>query len=260
MGAMRRLAAVLLLFFAAGSAQAQKAPAPSAYEPTSGQEGKDVVWVPTRQMVVDKMLDLARVGPSDFVMDLGSGDGRTVITAAKRGAHAVGIEFNPDLVRLARRHALDESVADRVTFVTQDLFQADLARATVITLFLLPDLNLKLRSRILALKPGTRIVSNTFGMGDWKEDERAELTRAAGCNSAWCTPLLWIVPAKVAGSYKVPQGEVTLTQEFQVLSGSLRTKGETFELQGKVVGEEIRFTAGGRKYVGRKNGETLELR
>ena len=251
---MRTLLA--FVFLLSSTAFAQKAP----YEPTSGQEGKDVVWIPTPQVVVDKMLDMAKVGPADFVMDLGSGDGRTVITAAKRGARAMGIEYNPDMVEYSKRNAEKAGVADKATFSKQDLFQADLSKATVITMFLLPDINLKLRPKILELKPGTRIVSNTFTMGDWKEDERAELSQNAGCTVSWCTPLLWIVPAKVAGTYKVAQGEVTLKQEFQNLTGSLRTGGNTYALAGKVRGEEITFTAGGKRYSGKLNGKTLELR
>jgi len=251
------LAILLAAFGAAAFAQAQKAP---AYEPTSGQEGKDVVWIPTPQVVVDKMLDMARVGPADFVMDLGSGDGRTVITAAKRGARALGVEYNPDMVEYAKRLAHKEGVTNRASFVKQDLFQTDLSQATVITMFLLPDINLKLRPKILELKPGTRIVSNSFTMGDWKEDEKAEMSRDAGCNVSWCTALLWIVPAKVAGVYKVPQGDLTLKQQFQELSGTLHTGGQTYALQGKVRGEEIQFTAGGRRYNGRWNGKTVELK
>ena len=257
-----RLAGLCLAVALCGAAlaQADKAPATSTYEPKSGQEGKDVVWVPTPQVVVDKMLDMAKVTPADYVMDLGSGDGRTVITAAKRGARAIGVEYNLQMVEYARRSAQREGVADRATFVKQDLFETDLSQATVITLFLLPDINLKLRPKILELKPGTRIVSNSFTMGDWKEDEKAELSQAAGCNVSWCTALLWIVPAKVAGIYKVPQGELTLKQSFQELSGTLHTGGQTYALQGKVRGEEISFTAGGRRYAGRYNGKTVELR
>jgi hypothetical protein len=246
------LAAVCLPAFA----QAQKAP----YEPTSGQEGKDVVWIPTPQVVVDKMLDMARVGPRDFVMDLGSGDGRTVITAAKRGARALGVEYNPDMVEYAKRMAQKEGVADRATFVKQDLFQTDLSQATVITMFLLPDINLKLRPKILDLKPGTRVVSNSFTMGDWKEDERAEMSQASGCNVSWCTALFWVVPAKVAGIYKVPQGDLTLKQQYQMLSGTLHTGGQTYALEGRVRGEELSFTAGGKRYSGRWNGKTVELK
>src|SRR6266513_2493154 len=143
------------------------------YEPHVGQEGKDVIWVPTPQALVDKMLDMAKVTPKDYVIDLGSGDGRTVITAAKRGARALGIEFNPDMVALSRRNAAKAGLSDKATFVEADIFRSDLSPATVITLFLLTDLNLKLRPTILTLKPGTRIVSNTFRMGDWEPDETA---------------------------------------------------------------------------------------
>jgi SAM-dependent methyltransferase len=255
---MRTLLALLLAFSTSTAfAQAQKAPA--AYEPTSGQEGKDVVWVPTPQIVVDKMLDLAKVGPRDFVMDLGSGDGRTVITAARRGARALGVEYNPDMVEFSKRNAEKAGVTDRANFVKADLFETDFSKATVITMFLLPDINLKLRPKILDLKPGTRIVSNTFTMGDWKEDERAELGQNAGCNVSWCTALLWIVPAKVAGTYAVPGGDVTLKQQYQMLTGNLRLEGKTYALEGKVRGEEVSFTAGGKRYSGRINGKSFEM-
>ena len=259
MHALPRIALALLLAFSGSLAlaQAQKKPATPAYEPTVGQEGKDVVWVPTPQVLVDKMLDMAKVTAKDYVMDLGSGDGRTVITAAKRGATAIGIEYNPDMVALSQRNAEKEGV--KATFVKADLFQTDLSKATVITMFLLPDINLKLRPKILALKPGTRVVSNTFTMGDWKADETAELS-GNGCDSSWCTALFWIVPAKVEGTYKVAQGEVQLRQSFQMLSGSLRTPERTYALEGRVRGEEISFKAGGRQYTGRLNGTTRELK
>jgi precorrin-6B methylase 2 len=250
----RYLAAFLLALFT------PLALAQTAYEPSVGQEGKDVVWVPTPQAVVDKMLDMAKLTASDYLMDLGSGDGRTVITAAKRGASAVGIEYNPDMVELSKRAAEKEGVSSRAVFMKADLFETDLTRATVITMFLLPDINLKLRPAILKLRPGTRVVSNTFTMGEWKPDATATLSSEQGCNSSWCTALLWIVPARVAGNYKVPQGEVGLKQDFQMLSGYLRTGGKTFALEGKVTGNDIAFTAGGREYHGRLNGRNLELR
>jgi len=260
-----RRAILTLVLAACGSAlgtaaiaQAQKAPA--AFEPKSGQAGKDVVWVPTPQAVVDKMLDMAKMTPADFVIDLGSGDGRTVITAAKRGANALGIEYNPDMVELSRRNAEKEGVAAKASFIKADLFETDFSRASVITMFLLPDINLKLRPKILGLKPGTRIVSNSFTMGEWEADETATLTTDAGCNSSWCTALLWIVPARVAGTHRLPQGELVLKQEFQMLSGSFSTDGKTFELKGRVRGEDISFRAGGRDYLGRMNGKQLELR
>jgi len=254
----------LALVFAAcaghAAAQAQKAPAASNYEPKSGQEGKDVVWVPTPQVLVDKMLDMAKVTPADFVMDLGSGDGRTVVTAAKRGAKALGVEYNPDMVALSKRNAENEGVAGKADFVKADLFETDFSRATVITMFLLPDINLKLRPKILQLKPGTRIVSNSFTMGDWEADETANIGADAGCNVSWCTALLWIVPARVAGTHKLPQGELTLKQHYQTLTGTLTADGKTLAIQGgKVRGEEVTFSAGGRKYSGKMNGRRLEL-
>jgi precorrin-6B methylase 2 len=252
------VAFLLTVFSVLAFAQAQKAPA--TYEPSVGQEGKDVVWVPTPQVVVDKMLDMAKLTPSDFVIDLGSGDGRTVITAAKRGARALGIEYNPDMVELSKRNAEQEGVAGRASFVKADLFETDFSKATVITMFLLPEINLKLRPKILRLKPGTRVVSNTFTMGEWLADETAELSAGGGCANSWCTALLWIVPARVAGTYQVPQGELNLKQQFQMLSGTLRAGGKTFALQGKVHGDEIAFKAGGREYRGKLNGKQLELR
>jgi SAM-dependent methyltransferase len=255
---IRHTGLALLLAASGAFAQAQKAPAP--YEPQSGQEGKDVVWVPTPQVLVNRMLDMAKVTPNDFVMDLGSGDGRTVITAAKRGARAVGVEYNPDMVELSKRNAEKEGVAGKATFMKADLFETDFSKATVITMFLLPDINMKLRPKILGLKPGTRVVSNSFTMGDWDADEKNTLTSADGCATSWCTALLWIVPARVAGTHKIPQGEVTFKQEHQMLSGSLQAEGKTVALEGRVRGEDVTFTAGGKAYRGRMNGRTLELR
>jgi len=248
-----RSSALVLLFAFSNLASAQ-----STYEPTVGQEGKDVVWVPTPMTLVNKMLDMAKLTPQDFHMDLGSGDGRTVIAAAKRGARSMGIEYNPDMVELAKRNAQKEGVAGKATFVKADLFETDFSKATVITLFLLPDINLKLRPKILNMKPGTRIVSNTFTMGDWQADETGHADN--GCESSWCTALLWIVPAKVAGSYQTPQGEVTLKQEFQMLTGTLHAQGKSLALEGKVHGEEISFNAGGKSYQGKLNGKQLELK
>jgi hypothetical protein len=257
---MSRLAAAFLLslFAATCFGQAQKAPAP-AYEPTVGQEGKDVVWVPTPQVLVDKMLDMAKATPKDFLMDLGSGDGRTVITAAKRGIRAQGIEYNPDMVELSKRNAQKEGVTGRATFEKADLFETDFSKATVITMFLLPDINLRLRPKILDLKPGTRIVSNSFTMGEWESDETATLGADQGCTNSWCTAHLWIVPAKVAGTHKLPQGELTVKQEFQKLSGTLRADGRTVPIEGRVRGEDVTITAGGKKYRGKMHGSKLEL-
>ncbi len=231
------------------------AQAPSAeYAPEVGQSGKDVVWVPSPQELVDKMLDMAKVTPKDYVIDLGSGDGRTVITAAKRGARALGVEFNPDMVALSRRNAAKAGVSDKASFVEADIFRSDLSPATVITLFLLTELNLKLRPTILTLKPGTRVVSNTFRMGDWEPDQTVEL----GCDT-YCTAYLWIVPARVEGRWKTGRGELALKQEFQKVSGTLNSGNVAVPIsRGNLSGDQIRFVAAGAEYRGRVNGNTIE--
>ena len=192
----------LLLIAALATLTALPALGPGAkpFEPVVGQPGKDVVWVPTPQALVEKMLDMAKLTPQDFHMDLGSGDGRTVITAAKRGSRSMGIEYNPDMVELSKKNAAAAGVADRATFVKADIFETDFSKAQVITLFLLPSINLKLRPTILNMTPGTRIVSNSFTMDDWQPDESQ--TIGGDCTS-WCTAHLWIVPAKVEGTWKL---------------------------------------------------------
>ena len=241
-------------------ALAQPQPAKKEFEPSVGQSGKDVVWVPTPQALVDRMLDMAKLTPSDIHYDLGSGDGRTVITAAKRGGRAYGIEYNPDMVELAKRNAQKEGVADKAIFKQGDIFteasKKDYTQASVITLFLLPDLNVKLRPTLLEMKPGVRVVSNSFTMGDWKEDEK--ITAGGDCSS-WCTAYLWIVPAKVAGNWKTSRGTLTLKQEYQMLSGNL-AQGNVNAIisDAKMLGEQITFTAGGAQYSGRVTGDTME--
>jgi len=255
---LRFFAAALALAALTVPALAQQTKAPdTAYQPSVGQAGKDVVWVPTPQALVEKMLDIARVTAQDFVIDLGSGDGRTVIAAAKRGARALGIEYNPDMVALSQRNAEKEHVARRAEFVKQDLFQTDFSRATVITMFLTPDINLKLRPKLLALKPGTRIVSNSFTMGDWMPDESVTLDRKSGCDTSWCTALLWIVPAQAGGRHRIPQGELTLTQTYQKLAGTLRTEGQTVPVEGRIVGKQVFLTVGGRELRGSVEGKRL---
>ena len=251
----RSLLALCLSVIAAGVfAQAQ--PAKEQFQPQVGQEGKDVVWVPTPQALVEKMLDMAKVTPKDYVIDLGSGDGRTVITAAKRGARALGIEYNPDMVELSKRNAAKEGVSNKANFVKADLFESDFSEATVITMFLLPEINLTLRPRILDLKPGTRIVSNSFTMGEWTADETATVN--GGCVS-WCTALLWIVPAKAEGTWKLAQGELTLKQEFQMLSGTLKSSSNTTPVaNGRLLADQISFSAGGAQYTGRVSGNAIE--
>jgi precorrin-6B methylase 2 len=224
------------------------------YQPQVGQEGKDVVWVPTPQELVDKMLDMAKLTPKDFLIDLGSGDGRTVITAAKRGSKALGIEYNPDMVELSKRNAAKEGVSDKASFVKADLFESDFSQAQVITMFLLPSINIKLRPKILDLKPGTRIVSNSFDMEDWKADQTETVP---GCNN-WCTAMLWIVPAKVGGTWKLPQGELSIKQTFQMISGTLKSGKNNSQITGKLNGDQISFSAGGTQYSGRVNGNSME--
>jgi len=234
----------------AATAFAQTKPKP--YEPQSGQAGKDVVWVPTPQALVEKMLDLAKVTPKDIVMDLGSGDGRTVITAAKRGATGIGVEFNPDMVQLSRTKAKEAGVSNKATFIEGDLFKADLSKATVITMFLLPQINMKLRPQLLELKPGTRIVTNAFTMEDWEADQTDQVTE--DCTS-WCTAFLWIVPAKVEGTWSTPQGDLVLTQNFQMVTGTLA--GQPIS-DGRLRGDQFTFTAGGSKHTVTVNGNSMQ--
>ena len=244
------LAFIFLLAIKGGYAQNPD----ESYKPQSGQAGKDVVWVPTPQELVDAMLDMAKVTPADYVIDLGSGDGRLVITAAKRGAKAMGIEYNPDLVEFARRSAREEGVSARATFKNADLFESDFSDATVLTLFLLSSINLKLRPIILDMKPGTRVVSNNFGMDDWKPDQTKQLTEL---NLDWSTAHLWIVPAKVNGVWKLANGEINFVQEFQNITGTMTVGKTTMKLSGALEGNKISFNAGGTEYTGTVNGDTI---
>ncbi|MEK7877214.1 MAG: class I SAM-dependent methyltransferase [Pseudomonadota bacterium] len=243
----RSLLTLLLALLATSvSAQAQK-----PFEPQVGQEGKDVIWVPTPQALVEKMMDLAKVTSSDYVIDLGSGDGRTVITAAKRGARALGIEYNPDMVELSKRNAIKEGVTGKANFVKADIFESDFSQATVITMYLLPQLNVKLRPKILDLKPGTRIVSHAFTMEEWTADQTDSFESR--------TAYLWIVPAKVEGTWQLPKGELALKQSFQMLAGTLKTGGNTLTIDnGKLRGDQISFSAGNAEYAGRVNGNTIQ--
>ena len=253
----------LTLCLSAGIASAQVvSPPPPFFEPSVGQAGKDVIWVPTPQALVDKMLNMAKATPKDYLIDLGSGDGRTVITAARRGIRAHGIEYNPDMVELSKRNAQAEGVAERATFAKEDLFDSDFSKATVITMFLLDRINLQLRPKLLNLAPGTRIVSNTFTMAEWKADEKVYATEKEGCES-YCVAHLWIVPARVAGVWKmtqaVTQGELTLRQEFQTVSGQLVAGDKVLQVSGgRLRGDRLSFTAGGVDYTGRVRGEVIE--
>ena len=258
---MRRqiFSVVSAIVVAASTAWAQTPPAAAEkpFEPIVGQAGKDVVWVPTPAEVVEKMLDMARVTSQDFVMDLGSGDGRNIIAAAKRGANALGVEFNPDMVELSRKHAAEAGVGERAKFVQGDMYEADISRATVLALFLLPHNLTKLTPKFLALPPGTRIVGNTFSPEGWAADESEQV---GGDCANWCTSLLWIVPARVEGTWKTPEGELTLKQDFQMVSGTLTlTSGsKPTAVSGRLRGNVLTLNGDGTELSGRVNGDRIE--
>ena len=245
------LPACLLVLATTFGAVAQGQPAKESYEPQVGQAGKDVVWVPTPQSLVDKMLEIAKATPKDYLIDLGSGDGRTVITAAKRGMRAHGIEYNPQMVEVAQKAAKAAGVSEKATFEKADLFESDFSKAQIITMFLLPWINEKLAPKLLQLEPGTRIVSNTFTMGDWQADETATVTD--DCTN-YCKALLWIVPAKVEGTWKLGEAELTLKQSNQMLTGTL---GSTEITEARMRGKDISFKVGNASYTGTLDGKTL---
>ena len=233
------------------------------YTPHVGQEGKDVIWVPTPQALVEKMLDMAKLTAQDIHYDLGSGDGRTVITAAKRGAQAVGVEYNPDMVALSERAAAKEGVAGKAKFIQGDIFQTDFSHATVVTLYLLPSLNVKLRPTILKMKPGTRVVSHAFTMDEWQPDQTE--------NVEGRTAYLWIVPAPVDGTWRWngsgsgPRNyEVALRQQFQKVDGTARLDSKPGQLRDvNLRGDQISFTVlnadGARRdFSGRVSGNTMQ--
>jgi SAM-dependent methyltransferase len=243
----RSIAAVgCLIWLGTAAAQAQQ-----PFVPEVGQAGKDVVWVPSTPEIIAKMLDMAKVTKDDFVIDLGSGDGRIVIAAAKRGARAMGVEFNPKMVELSTQNAAKEGVSDRATFVEGDMFKADISKATVMALFLLPSNMLQLRSTFFNLRPGTRIVANTFGIEGWPADETVTLPDC----SAWCTALLWTVPAKAAGTWKMVNGELVLEQDYNKVTGTLG--GVPIE-NGRMHGIELRFNVGPMEFVAHVNGTSME--
>ena len=244
--------AALLTNAAALSAQT----ASGGYEPKVGQPGKDVVWVPNPPEMVERMLDLAAVKPSDLVIDLGSGDGRNVIAAAKRGARARGVEYNPDLVELSRRRAAEAGVSENAQFVQGDMYEADFSDATVLALFLLPENLRKLMPKFVELKPGTRIVANTFGLSGWTPEATTRMEK--GCQS-WCEAMLYIVPARVQGAWKLQGGTLDLQQEYQKVTGAMTTGETTVPVENGVVrGDEISFTVAGVLYTGRINGDRIE--
>lgn len=252
---LRRFPLLLACCFAALAGAPLPAQIEKPYEPIVGQEGRDVVWVPTPPELVEKMLDMARVTPKDFVIDLGSGDGRNVIAAAKRGARGLGVEYNPDMVNLSKRIATREGVADKAQFVEGDMYEADISQATVLALFLLPENLNRLAPKFLDLRPGTRIVANHFGVDGWDADETG---RADGDCGNWCTALLYIVPAKVAGTWRLAQGELMLEQKFQMVSGTLLSRGASTPItNGRLRGDQISFTVAGTQYAGHVTGDRM---
>ncbi|MCW5606305.1 MAG: class I SAM-dependent methyltransferase [Burkholderiales bacterium] len=213
-----------------------------------------VPYVPTPQEVVDRMLQMAKVGAEDYLIDLGSGDGRIVVTAAsKYGARGFGVDINPVRLEEANENAQKAGVTDRVTFHQRDLFETDLSEATVITMYLLPRVNLELRPKLLELRPGTRLVSHDFSMEDWKPDDhvRMYVKEKYGASGGESDIYFWVVPAKAAGRWqweltvsgkRIPY-EVTLTQQFQMISGTARIGGRSVKLQNaRLRGDQISFT------------------
>ena len=209
------------------------------YKPQVGQSGKDVVWVPTPDEIVQRMLRMAKVTPQDTVYDLGAGDGKIAIAAGKLGATAVGIEYNPDMAKLAQCYVQAENLTGKTRIIQGDVFKEDFSKASVVTMYLLPELNLRLRPTILNMKPGTRVTSHQFTMGDWEPDETAEVD--------YRTAYLWIVPAKVEGAWTLreqggnAQYTVNLTQKFQKITGDIGGSAKQPLVGATVRGEEIRF-------------------
>ncbi len=256
----RRTVVVLALAAFAATTAAQ-APKKEEFTPQVGQAGKDVIWVPTPEELVERMLRMAQTTPNDFVIDLGSGDGRIAIAAAKKfNARSMGIEYNPDMVEVSNRNASKEGVAGKARFIKADIFESDFSQATVITMYLLPGLNLKLRPKLLDMKPGTRIVSHQFNMDDWQPDE---VTNIDGRRAYF-----WLIPAKVAGTWRFQSGsdglDVTLEQKYQMLEGTVKLGTVNAGLRdAKLTGDKISFAfvdQGGmrRDFTGKVSGNTME--
>jgi hypothetical protein len=252
----------LSLLLACTAAQSQsRADCEREYKPQTGQPGKDVIWVPTNDALVERMLRMAKTTSSDIVYDLGAGDGKIAIAAGKKfGARAVGIEYNPDMAKYAQCLVKAEGVGDKVRILQGDIFEADFSEATVVTLYLLPELNLRLRPTLLQMRPGTRVVSHSFLMDDWEPDDRTTEDGYA---------YLWIVPARVEGTWTfTPQGAgkrfvVNLEQKFQFLEGNVGSGDQARPISnGKLNGAEIRFSfvgdGGTAELVGSVNGPRIE--
>jgi SAM-dependent methyltransferase len=212
----------------------------SSYTPSPGQAGKDVIWLPTGTELVSLMLKTANVTSKDLVYDLGAGDGKIAIAAAKEfGAKAVGIEFNPDMAAFAQRNAIKSGVGHLVNIIRGDIFVEDFSQATVVTLYLLPDLNMQLRPTILKMKPGTRVVSHAFSMGDWEADKEIEADAKA---------YYWVVPANVAGEWsldgiELKNATLTLAQRFQRIGGNIKIGNKSQPiLNPQLEGKNLRFS------------------
>ena len=215
-------------------------PATTAYEPVRGQAGKDVIWIPTPPGLIDKMLTAAKVTDQDRLFDLGAGDGIIAITAAKQyGTQAVGIEYNPDMAQFARRKVAEAGVTDKVRIITGDIFKEDFSSATVVTLYLMPHLNLKLRPLLLKMKPGTRVVSHAFTMGDWEPDETMSYQHSQG--------YFWVVPAQIEGNWVMTGMDggpmrVSMSQSFQNIGGNLTRGSQNLAMLGaRLRGDEVKF-------------------
>ena len=229
--------------------------AQTQFQPYEGQAGKDVIWVPTPPALVEKMLDMVQVTPRDFVMDLGSGDGRNIIAAAKRGVRGLGVEYDPDMVALSQRLAQEAGVADKAQFVRGDMYEADISRATALVLFLLPINLEKLAPKFLQLPPGTRIVNNGYKIPGWEEVDTGHL--GVQCVT-WCTAYLYLVPAQLKGAWRLPAGVIEFEQDFQALTGRLATSdGRSLPVQGSVKGDRVLFSVGLDTYSGRVRGKIM---
>jgi len=214
--------------------------AATTYEPVRGQAGKDVIWIPTPDGLIDKMLTAAKVTDQDRLFDLGAGDGIIAITAARKyGARSVGIEYNPDMAQFARRKVAEAGMSDKVRIITGDIFQEDFSSATVVTLYLMPHLNLKLRPILLKMKPGTRVVSHAFNMGEWEPDETMSYQFSQG--------FFWVVPAQIEGDWVMAGLDggpmrLNMSQSFQHIGGMLTRGGQNLALLGaRLRGDEVKF-------------------
>jgi len=248
------LLAASLLFALPAAAQ-------KPYEPQVGQAGKDVIWVPTPDEVVDRMLRMAQVGPNDLVYDLGAGDGKIAIAAAKKfGARSVGIEYNPDMAKFAQGNVEKAGVTGKARIINGDIFVTDFSQATVVTMYLLPALNLKLRPTILSMRPGTRVVSHSFTMEDWEADEISSMDGRRA--------YFWLVPANVNGGWSLDtagdKAELSFEQRFQKIEGSIglgHTQGGLREprLRGFIISFAYVDNNGvKRDYIGRVTGGRME--